>query len=71
MKFGSARKPQQQQMPREADPASSPERSAAQSHKDRIAEYNRVLAEEGQNAADIYAHEATYASRTEYRKARG
>jgi hypothetical protein len=71
MKFGAARKSQQQKMPRESNPASEAERSAAQSHKDRIAEYNRVLAEEGQDAADTYAHEATYASRTEYRKARG
>jgi hypothetical protein len=56
---------------RESDPASDGERAAADSFKERVAQYNQTLADEGQAAADLYAHEAKYAGSAEYRKARG
>jgi hypothetical protein len=55
---------------RDVGPVFESERSAAQSFEDRVAEYNTILADQGQEAADVFAHEAMYASRTEYRQAR-
>jgi hypothetical protein len=56
---------------RETDPASDSERAAAQSFKDRVQEYNKILRIYGSGAADEYARKALYESRTEYRRARG
>lgn len=69
-KWGQDRKPVQSSLPRQTDYTSDGEKSAAASFKERVAQYNELLASDPA-AAEVYAHDAVYADRTEYRKARG
>lgn len=71
MKHGQERRNQPLALPRQGDLSSDSERSAAQSFRDRITEYNAILATGDIEAAEVYAWETRWVSRNEYREARG
>lgn len=71
MKHGQERRKQPLTLPHQEDLSSDSERSAAQSFKDRITEYNAILATGDTEGAEVYAWETRWVSRNEYRGARG